>query len=86
MTRVNDGRKLQTSELRSLRENGFSNLEIKLLVAGRERFRRGEFTDETPQSKRLRFGKWLVDNGRVKDIVDDGHTSEEPATCHKRAA
>ncbi len=60
------------ADLSLLRTNGFTDEQIDRLVVVRERYRRNEYSDETQESKRLLFVKWLCDHGRL----DNGEIDE----------
>lgn len=46
----------------------FTDQEIVRLIKTKARIRRGEFTDFTPEAKRLEFGKFLCRTGRCGDF------------------
>ena len=66
-----------------LRALGFSPREAERLVMLKLRYLRGEFSQPTLEEKRLRFGRWLVDHGRLTDAMPDPLTDQE---YHLRAA
>ncbi len=47
--------------------SGFPPLSAARLVALRRRYEQGEFRELTDEEKRLLFGRWLVEHGRLRE-------------------
>ena len=53
--------------LAALRADGFSDDVITRLVSVRERYESGAYSEETIESKRLWFVRWLRENGKLSE-------------------
>ena len=47
--------------------SGFTPFSAARLVALRRRYEQGEFRELTDEEKRLLFGRWLVEHGRLRE-------------------
>lgn len=65
-----------------LKTEGFTNSQIIALAAFRRDYEAGRIDEETPESKRAQFGKWLFDHGKIgkKDNLESSRKpkQEEP--------
>lgn len=61
------GREHVKTNILNLRASGFSEDEIYRAVIVRKRYEDGEYSDETLESKRLSFGQWLYEHGRINE-------------------
>jgi len=57
----------------SLRADGFTDEAIERLIIVRQRYQHGEYSEETDESKRLLFAKWLYEHGKL----GEGDESEQ---------
>lgn len=68
--------------IRDLQKNGLTNADVRRLIKYRQKYRKGSGHEETPDSKRLSFAKWLLEHRRIGEGVSfdrqesDIHTKE----------
>lgn len=53
-------------EIQQLREQGFDEDQITLLIAYRERYASGTYSDNPPEQRRLEFVRWLYQRGKIE--------------------
>ncbi len=71
--------RLTTRGISSLRADGFTDETIGRLIAVRIRYQRGEYSDETEESRRLLFARWLYEHGRIGEgQADDAEVASSP--------
>ncbi len=60
-------RAAQPKRPEALSTEGFSESTIGRLVAVRERYQAGDYSEKTIETKRLEFVKWLHEHGRISE-------------------
>jgi len=56
----------QDEEIQCLREQGFSEEQIALILRYRDDYTTGFYKDEPPEQRRLEFMRWLYTNGKIE--------------------
>ncbi len=57
---------LNRIEVRNLERVGFSHEQITHLLRIKERYQQGAYQEATPEQSRLKFVRWLYQNGRLQ--------------------
>ena len=57
---------LNRIEVRNLERVGFSREQITRLLRIKERYQQGAYQEATPEQRRLKFVRWLYQNGRLQ--------------------
>ncbi len=53
-------------EIQQLREQGFEEEQIALLLTYREHYSSGTYRDNPPEQRRLEFVRWLYQRGKIE--------------------
>ncbi len=53
-------------ELEALAANGFNEEEVARLFVARWRCQQGTYSEDTEESKRLQFARWLYQHGKLQ--------------------